>query len=153
MLISWRDNTSYSIEEAMNLVGESYREKFDQDQGLSKEEKAAFLQVLGLEAAPPMNYSPRGLLNLLKQHGPIWITTDEDTSQQFSIHARILTGIAGNETKNGTMLSIIDPAYGGQQYEESYAEFGQKFEEEALSSNATTALRIQVAYFLSLIHI
>ena len=147
MLISWRDNTSYSIEEAMNLVGESYREKFDQDQGLSKEEKAAFLQVLGLEAAPPMNYSPRGLLNLLKQHGPIWITTDEDTSQQFSIHARILTGIAGNETKNGTMLSIIDPAYGGQQYEESYAEFGQKFEEEALSSNATTALRIQVAYF------
>ena len=147
MLLSWRDNKSYSIEEAMDLAGDSYREKFDLDQGLSKEEKVAFLQVLGLEAAPPMSYTTRGLLNLLKQHGPIWITTDEDASQQFSIHARILTGIAGNEIINETMLSIIDPAYGGQQYEESYAEFGQKFEEEALSSNATTALRIQVAYF------
>ncbi|WP_373876508.1 hypothetical protein [Paenibacillus spongiae] len=39
MLISWRDQTSHTIEDAMNTVGEIYRRIFLNNEGLSASKK------------------------------------------------------------------------------------------------------------------
>jgi Papain-like cysteine protease AvrRpt2 len=57
-----------------------------------------------------MSHSVEGMLQLLKTHGPIWVTTDEDPSALFAIHARIITGMVGDGTPDGTLLRVTDPA-------------------------------------------
>ncbi len=149
MMISWRDKQSRSIQSVMDMAGPQYRAKFDNPnldkQGLLSNEKIAFLGTLGMSGEPPMSYTVSGIRSLLQTYGPLWVTTDEDPTEQFSIHARIITGIFGDETTDGTFLRINDPA-GGRQYTESYQTFVEKFESEALDKKRP--FRIQVAHFM-----
>ena len=142
MMVSWRDRSSYDIQDVMDMAGQTYRSKFDNDQGLSGSEKVAFLTSLGLIGEPPMSYTVRGLKTLLEIYGPLWVTSDEQPGAGFSIHARIVTGMFGDGTVDGTSLRINDPA-GGQQYTETFRIFMQKFEEVP----GTGALRVQVVHF------
>ena len=142
MLVSWRDQASYTIQTVMDMAGAIYRTKFDNDQGLLGSEKAAFLTALGMTGEPPMSYPVTGLRALLENHGPLWVTTDEQPGAGFSIHARIITGMFGNGTINGTRLRINDPD-GGRQYTETFRAFTQKFEEVP----DTGQLRIQIVHF------
>jgi hypothetical protein len=130
MMVSWRDQMGYPITAVMDMAGPAYRAKFDANGGLSGAEKGAFLAALGLQAEPPMDYAVEGLLGLLQTYGPIWVTTDEDPSEGFAVHARIVTGMVGDGTVDGTMLRVVDPA-GGRRYQESFRAFGDKFDEVA----------------------
>ncbi len=127
MMVSWRENTSYTIQHVMNRAGQPFRTKFDNDQGLVAGEKAVFFTSLGMTGEAPMLYTAKGLLDLLKTHGPLWATTDEQPGTDFSVHARIITGIFGDGTVDGTSLRINDPS-DGKHYSESLKEFTQKFE-------------------------
>ena len=142
MLVSWRDQTGYKIEDVMDMAGATYRNKFDNNQGLLGSEKEAFLTSLGMTGEPPMSYTVSGMRALLETHGPLWATTDEQPGAGFSIHARIITGIFGDGTIDGTSLRINDPA-GGRQYTETYRAFMQKFEEVADAGK----LRVQIVHF------
>ncbi|MFL5652799.1 MAG: papain-like cysteine protease family protein [Ktedonobacteraceae bacterium] len=124
MLVSWRDQASYAIEQVMDAAGS---------------EKENFLFVLGFQGEQPMNYTVDGLLSLLQSYGPLWITTEEEP---FSVHARILIATSGNGSVDGTFLEFIDPV-GGQTYDESFRQFGQKF--EALV-DPDYSLRVQIVY-------
>jgi hypothetical protein len=100
-----------------------------------------------LQADPPMSYSVGGMLRLLKERGPLWVTTDEDPTANFAIHARVVTGMFGNGSPGGTFLRINDPA-GGVQRIESFRVFMQKFEEVAAGDLAAGGkFRIQVVHF------
>lgn len=142
MMMSWRDNMSYSIETAMDDAGAAYRAKFDNDQGLLGSEKPMFLAAMGLKGEAPMSYTVSGILTLLEMYGPLWATTDEDQTETFAIHARIITGMFGDGTIDGTSLRINDPD-GGRQYIESFRTFANKFEEVA----GTGDLRVQIVHF------
>jgi len=50
---------------------------------------------LGLKAEPPQSFGVEGFEQLLRAHGPLWITADEDPSPHFSVHARVLIGLRG----------------------------------------------------------
>ena len=142
MMVSWRDKASYRIQDVMDIAGQTYRNKFDNNQGLAGSEKDAFLASLGMIGEPPMSYTVDGLKALLETYGPLWVTTDEQSGAGFSIHARIITGMFGNGTVDGTLLRVNDPA-GGRKYTETFRTFLQKFEEVA----AAGALRVQVVHF------
>lgn len=142
MMVCWRDQASRTIANVMDEAGAVYRQKFDNNQGLKGSEKEAFLTALGLHGEPPASYTISGLRALLQTHGPLWVTTDEDPSEDFAIHARIVTGMFGDETLDGTFLRINDPA-GGRQYTESFRAFQQKFEDVA----AAGPLRVQIVHF------
>lgn len=92
MLLSGRGDTSYGIRDALDGVGSNWGSQFGPNHGLLPAEKEPFLSAAGLVAEPPQNYSVRGLYDLLVQHGPLWLTTDEDASGGFSIHARSSPG-------------------------------------------------------------
>jgi|GEM_PF-5302716 len=142
MMVSWRDKASYTIQDVMNMAGPTYRAKFDKGEGLAASEKDAFLKTLGMTGEAPMCYTVSGLRALLETHGPLWATTDEQPGAGFSIHARIITGMFGDETVDGTSLRVIDPD-GGRQYTETFREFAQKFEEVA----GTGRLWVQIVNF------
>lgn len=143
MMMSWRDSTSYAIAEAMDAIGAVYRTKFDNDQGLSGSDKPKFLVAAGFVAEAPMSFSVAGFRSLLEFNGPLWVTTDEDPTAGFAIHARIATGMSGDGTVDNTFLRIVDPADGGQ-HQESFRLFMRKFEEEAATGQP---LRVQVVHF------
>ncbi len=66
------------------------------------------------------HYTPENLLTLLQNHGLIWVTTKEPEN-----HTRIIAGISGDGTPDGTSLQIINPA-DGCSYNEIFSSFAQK---------------------------
>ena len=143
MMISWRKQVSMSIPSALTPAGKKWVDTFTANTGLAGSEKAPFLAAVGLVSELPQSLSPAGWEQLLKRYGPLWVTTDEDPSAGFAIHARILTGIIGDGTGVGTTLDIVDPA-GGTAYQESFDTFVRKFESEALAGKP---LRVQIVHW------
>ena len=144
MMLSWRDGMSYPIEAALAKLGQVYVDKFKANSGLKSEEKAAFLAAGGLVGEPPMNYNIEGLHQLSRTYGPLGVTTDEAPGEAFAIHARIIVGMSSDGTVEGTRFQIVDPA-SGTEYEEKFAKFLEKYEEEA--RHKSRPLRIQVVHW------
>ncbi len=145
MLKSWREQQSMTIETALQTVGQRWADKFKANQGLSGSDKPTFISAAGLVAEPPQSYSMEGWENLLRNYGPIWVTTDEAPGKPWAIHARIIIGMHGDGTPAGTRFTIVDPA-GGRRYTESIATFIPKYEEEVVR---TGYMRIQVVHWQS----
>lgn len=143
MLMSWRRQQSLSIEDALAAVGQKWVDIYRADTGLAGEDKPAFLAAAGLVAEPPQSWSVEGWERLLRDYGPIWVTTDEAPGESWAIHARVITAIRGDGTPDNTMLTIVDPA-GGRQYRESIATFVPKYEEEVIR---TGKMRVQVVHW------
>lgn len=143
MLKSWRVQQQKTIEQALATVGQRWVDIYRADTGLSGDDKPTFISTAGLVAQPPQSYSIQGWENLLRNYGPIWVTTDEAPGAAWAIHARIITGIYGDGTPENTKFKIVDPA-GGRRYEESIAVFIPKYEEEV---RATGFMRIQVVHW------
>jgi hypothetical protein len=152
MMLSWREQASLTIERALDRIGQVYVDKFHNNQGLAADEKGPFLAAVGLQAEPAQSYSLEGWLQLLKTYGPLWVTTDESqTDGRFAIHARILVGMSGDGTPNGTQLVIVDPAIGAEIIED-FSTFITKFEREIYeiikrNPKDTSPLRIQVVHW------
>lgn len=143
MLKSWRVQQQKTIEQALATVGQRWVDIYRANTGLMGDDKPTFISTAGLVAQPPQSYSIQGWENLLRNYGPIWITTDEAPGAAWAIHARIITGIYGDGTPENTKFKIVDPA-GGRRYEESIAVFIPKYEEEV---RATGFMRIQVVHW------
>jgi hypothetical protein len=143
MLKSWRSQREMSIDQALATVGQRWVDIYRADTGLSGDDKPTFLSTAGLVAEPPQSFSIQGWETLLRNYGPIWITTDEAPGAAWAIHARIITGIHGDGTPEGTKFKIVDPA-GGRRYEESIAVFIPKYEEEVIR---TGFMRVQVVHW------
>ncbi len=140
MLMSWHDQVCYSIETAMQMAGDDYSQMFASSEGLPAEKHQSFASACGMTIEYPQCYNEEGIHNLLVNYGPVIVITDEDPTEYFAIHARIIRGI-DNETVPGvTYLMLIDPA-NGTEYSESFEDFSSKF--EAVDG----APRIQVMHY------
>src|SRR5262245_45198225 len=144
MMMMWRDQMSITIPTALGRAGAAYVTKFNNNQGLTAAEKAAFLAAAGLTYEYPQSLTAGGWEALLRRYGPLWVTTDENPGAGFSIHARIMTGIHGDGTDAGTSLDIVDPN-GGRTYKENLGAFRTKYESEALDPKQP--LRIQIVHW------
>jgi hypothetical protein len=127
MLMAWKEGRRLRIESVVDRAGAPFRTRYDQNTGLPPEEKPAFLRALGLRTEPPQNLSVDGWPVFLKEHGVLWLTTQDRKGRPFSVHARLVRGITGDGSVDGTFLSIIDPE-DGRAYRESIMEFTRKYE-------------------------
>jgi hypothetical protein len=66
------------------------------------------------------HYTPENIFSLLQNHGSIWFNYDDS-----GVQTRIVTGIFGDGTPEGTNLQIIDPT-GGCSYQETFSQFVEK---------------------------
>ena len=144
IMMMWRQQASMTIQTAIGRVGSNWLAKFTADQGLLGSEKAAFLAAAGLTYQHPQSLTASGWEGLLRKYGPVWVTTDEDPSAAFAIHARVLVGIRGDGTAAGTTLDIVDPGT-GTEYKENFGKFLEKYESEARVKNLP--LRVQIVHW------
>lgn len=152
MMLSWQDKSSYTIEQVMERAGKYYLKKFNSSnprrQGLYPKEEEKFYAALGMKKEAPQNYDAKGLLSLLKTYGPLLVVGNEGQgSSRPMIHARVITGIYGDGTPDGTVLQINDSA-GGRRYQESFRSFAKKYEDVAsLHNEYNLELRAQIVHF------
>ena len=141
MLYSWKKQQSFTVSDAMNSVGTKWGNLYNANTGLSAREKPQFVSDLGLTFQYPMSISISGWEQMLRYHGPIWVTTDEQPGEGWAIHARVVIGIKGDGTPANTFLKIIDPATGNLT-QESIKDFVPKFEEEIRITGGLTRIQI-----------
>jgi papain like cysteine protease AvrRpt2 len=147
MLYSWKNNSSESIPSAIGKIGSTYLNLFQRNQALSANDKPGFLLSMGLKAEAPQNYTAAGWAALISRYGPLWVTTNEGTQKNFSIHARVMSAIFGDGSPSGTTVVVYDPA-DGQVHTESLGTFAGKFEDVArLDLGGTGDLRPQVVHY------
>ena len=128
MLKSWAAKNSLTIESVLGAAGQLYVEKYNADTGLLPNEVPAFLQAFGLRDASIGTLTAAGLAKQIAERGPLWVIADEDSSASFSIHARVITGITGDGTPQGTKVLFNDPA-SSEPGEESLQVFISKLEQ------------------------
>lgn len=143
MLESWRRQQSISIETALGDLGGKWLSMFKNNKGLSAADKKVFVKATGLLDYEPFNPSIEGWRDMLKEFGPIWVTTNENPGGTWAIHARVIIGIKGDGTSKGTSFTIIDPA-SGRKYSETIETFWPKFEDEMFRTNRG---RIQILHW------
>lgn len=144
MMMQWREQASMTIETAMGRIGSAYLTKFQNNQGLLGSEKVPFLTAAGLTYQHPQSRSVAGWEALLRNYGPLWVTTDENPGAGFSIHARIMVCIRGDGSADGTTMEFVDPARGSS-YAEKFGVFLEKYEAEA--RDPKRPLRIQIVHW------
>ena len=142
MMLSWKRNQPLTMPTAIGLVGEPYVGILNSRAAISVTQIPELLRRLGMVAEPPLNYTVPGFVTLFNQKAPLWVITIEGGNVNMS-HARIVTGIQGDGSINGTILTIVDPAL-GRVVRESYSAFARKYERAA--SNVTT-LYAQIIHF------
>lgn len=145
MLHNWRFPTPTTVEGAIASVGSRWSAVLAQGdtRGLLAPEKVDFIADTGLVALAPQNPTIERWAQMLRDYGPLWVTTDEDPPN-LMIHARVLLSMKGDGTADGTTLRLINPGTGGVDTE-SFAAFLRKFEAEA--ANPEGVLRIQIVHW------
>lgn len=146
MMVSYKQQKSLNIESVMDMAGDYYRQKFDNNQGLYAAEERLLFSRLGMTTKEPANYTAKDILTLLQTRGPLLVINNEGSTSRPALHARVITGISGDGTPEGTQLKINDPD-GGKSYTESWSDFAQKFEDVANVDAKKPSIRLQIAHF------
>ncbi len=87
----------------------------------------AYVKAIGMSGESSMCYLPRGLLRLLADHGPLWVIGDDAVANNQMAHVRVVTGMHGDGTPDGTEVYFVDPADGAADHE-SFTAFSAHLE-------------------------
>lgn len=130
MLLSWKSGLPNTELAGAQAAGEYYVNAFNSDVGLLGSEVEDFANRLSLNVEQPQNYTPDGYNQLLMRHGPLWAGAVIHNSTEVYRHVRILRGLQGDGTFDGTAALVVDPD-GGRDYTESLTAFARELEEIA----------------------
>lgn len=126
MVIAWRDRQSVDPAEIADASGHWRQYK----EGLAPEDTKVF-EVWGLAPEPAQTYTVEGFRQLLEHWGPLWTAAAVPGP-----HVRVVAGLEGDGTPDGTRVHILDPWQSGMtsfalpntggRYSETYAEYERK---------------------------
>jgi hypothetical protein len=128
MMASWHEGASLTLQAVADRAGAKWRQRLDAGQGIRAAELPEFASALGMRSESPQSYLPRGILRLLRAHGPLWAVGDDAVAGNHLTHVRIVTGIHGDGSPGGTNVSLIDPAPSVGPTTMSFTEFAAKQE-------------------------
>lgn len=144
MLAGWRDRMSIDPSQIASATG--YWAQYAA--GLHPEDTTMF-RAWRLTPEPSTSYTVAGFAALLRRHGPLWVASAEPGP-----HIRVVTGMVGDGTPNGTLVYINDPwetgmaafrlPNSGAQYSETYQRFVEK--QETLARQESALHGIYVAH-------
>ena len=104
MLVGWRDRVSIDPIDIAARLG--YGAQYEVD-GLSGSDTEMF-RAWGLVPEPPQSFSVASFKQMLEDFGPLWVA-----SAVPSAHIRVVTGMIGDGTPDGTTVYINDPWQAG----------------------------------------
>jgi hypothetical protein len=142
MMRSWKDQASYDIGDAVGRVGERYRGYYVMDSGLPSDEFGSFLSDAHMTHEPMINLTIDGWEGLLRNKGLLWVGTLAGLDPDSGLHSRIVEGMEGDGSPNGTFMKIIDPA-GGRRYREVFSVFLKKYEDAFQSTGSDEYFQIR----------
>ncbi|MCU1383320.1 MAG: hypothetical protein JWL71_2017, partial [Acidobacteria bacterium] len=143
MIVAWRDRQpDTSPQDIRDALPQSYWSRYSK--GLVPGTQSLFFQTWELAPEPAQSRSVADVKQLLETYGPLFVGTMEN----LQAHDRVVTGMVGDGTPNGTYLLINDPwdktllpqylqtgiwpeNNGGAKYKEKYSDFVAKQEEYA----------------------
>ncbi|HEY1380521.1 MAG TPA: papain-like cysteine protease family protein [Gemmataceae bacterium] len=133
MMMRWRHGQPLTPEQVTLRAGRrpggstpaDYFNLYAGNHTLPPEEHATFARALGMTPGGRASTGVDGWLDLLQAHGPLVVVTSVG-SQQF--HGRVLVGMDGDGTPDGTTFRFIDPADGAT-HAETFRAFNQRFEQ------------------------
>ncbi len=136
MMYNWKHQSVKSIDEVMKMAGPIYASKYSNKAALSLSSKPGLLKFLSLTSEPPASYPPAAIRNLMERSGILWATTFINVENcNFSVHARIIRGIEGDDSQIDKLkLKVVDPVT-GQESKEPITQFYQEFEQYAKEEN------------------
>lgn len=145
MLFSWRDQKTYTPKQVADKLGSPWNQYYRNNTGLPRKAQDSFIVITGLRTEPPANYTLEAYLELLQEHGPLWITTGDGW---ITAHARLLIGMEGHKGDYvNTRFVFIDPLE-GEIITQKGEIFFKEFEEEAREYiKRNLEFRIQILHF------
>lgn len=131
MLLQWKNSIPFTEAQVAKMAGKTFEDAFNNDTGLMGGEIANFAQALGLKTEAPQNFTATGYHNLLRAHGPLWIGSRLDAgSSKSRRHIRVLRGITGDGTSDGSTAWVLDPDK-GKDFQVNVTQFAKQLEEIA----------------------
>jgi hypothetical protein len=127
MMLSWKTGIPRNELDAATQAGPNFVLAFNDNRGLPGTEIAELARALYLSTEPPASWTAQGYAKLLTDHGPLWVGTAIFSSTSTYKHVRIVTGISGDGSANGSNLSVIDPD-GGRVYTIKVYDFAAELE-------------------------
>lgn len=127
MMLSWKDQMSYGIQDAVANLGDPYPKILKDDTGLPITENRRLAERAGMQAEYLVNPSAQGWEQLLRDHGLLWTSfawqvTKATGGVVSGRHIIIVYGIKGDGSLDGTVIYYADPS-DGNKHIESFAEF------------------------------
>lgn len=130
ILMRWKNGVDFSESDVAAMAGQNYVDAFNADTGLLGTQFADFAKKLGLRTEAPQNYTPGGYESLLSAHGPLWIGAEVTSAGKPRRHVRVLRGISGDGTFDGSTVWVLDPD-GGTDTQMSVTKFSKEMEKIA----------------------
>jgi papain like cysteine protease AvrRpt2 len=127
MMSNWKNKVSQAPEALLDSLGGSWRAIYDADTGLTTSQLRGFTAALALQEEGPASYTPSGLAQLVTNHGPLWVISDDSIDGNKVVHARIVTAVTGDGTVDGTVVTLVDPIP-GISVTEPFATFAARLE-------------------------
>ncbi len=109
MMRFWQVRTTSTVEDVLDSFGGDWRTKYDNNQGLSPAEFRAFMSNLNVVEEGPQSFTPQGIARLLNS-GPLLTIGDDGIDNNLVVHVRIVTGITGDGSADGTEVIVADSA-------------------------------------------
>lgn len=103
MIVGWNDMVSIDPSEIARGIG--YWSQYSK--GLAASDTTMFA-YWGLRPEPPLCYTVTGFAQMLDAHGPLWVAGDLGATGREP-HVRVVAGMQGDGTPDGTILTIHDP--------------------------------------------
>ncbi len=125
MVVGWSQQMSIPDREIARRIGywRQYAKPAHQGGGLDPEDEAVF-EAWGMRAEEPQSFTAEAFYDLFATYGPLWVA-----AMVGGAHVRVIYGMAGDGTPDGTTLYIHDPS--GVSYQRSYTQFVAEMEQLA----------------------
>lgn len=133
MMKAWKTGSPVTVQALADSIGGDWRTLLDADRALTLAQARAFIRAIGMAGESPMCYLPTGLLRLLKTHGPLWVIGDDAVADNKLAHVRVISGMQGDGSADGTQVNFVDPADGAM-HQESFTVFARHMEANDASS-------------------
>ena len=131
MLYSWKHGQCNEVGTLMEMLGNPWKTMYDNNRPIPASRVMAFAQATGLQTEPLACYTVAGWVEQLRRHGLIWIW-QLNAGASFG-HIRVLAGVTGDGSPDGSKLYILDP-WLGRRYHETFEQFTRRYEGTAHAS-------------------
>lgn len=131
IMLRWKNGIQFSEFDVAKMAGPNFMIAYNNNNPLNGNAFKDFAAALGLVTEAPQNFTPAGYDSLLSAHGPLWVGSRLDVNTDDSRrHIRVLRGISGDGTGDGSTAWVLDPD-GGRDYQETVTQFAAELEQIA----------------------